>query len=315
MAVQRASTSDRHLTGQLSYIRNVESDAGGAPRDLAPNGGPGGSGDGPEAGATAGQPSPRSAVRRKLRGSRRRYRVRLSSALAADPRLPIWISRAGLSLAAAVIFGLWLGWRIGLTIAVLVAAGDTLLRSRTTAAIPAAVRVTKAQRQTARRLAVLKPAGYLALNARCIPGTKSVIDHLVVGPAGIFAIDSEMWDRRLPVRVADQMLYHGPVNQRERLRHARWEANQAASLLGAELGRPVPVRPVMVIYGPKISWTIATLAGVDVFAGGTTGTYFRRQSRDASRGQLDTAQVAAIYEAAAKVLPPLAPRSGAAASQ
>jgi hypothetical protein len=237
-------------------------------------------------------------------------RPRLSPQLAADPRLPVWISRAAVCLVAGVVVALLLDWRAGLTVAVLIAVGDTLLRSRTTAAIPAAVRVTRAQRQTARRLAVLRPAGYLALNARAIPGTSSVIDHLVVGPSGIFAIDSELWDRRLPVRIADRMLYHGPVNQRDRLAHARWEAAQAANLIGAELGQPVRVRPVMVIYGPNITWTVTALSGVDVLGGGSVGLYFRRQSRLARGRRLDAGQVEAAFAAAARTLPPVQPGAG-----
>ena len=63
-----------------------------------------------------------------------------------------------------------------------------------------AVQVTTAQRRTRRRLFLLRPAGYVALHRRAIPGSDSVIDHLVIGPGGVFALDSERWDRRLPVR-------------------------------------------------------------------------------------------------------------------
>ena len=85
---------------------------------------------------------------------------------------------------AGIAVGIWQDWRLGVTAAAVVAIADTIYRSRTTSVIPAAVRVTSAQRRTRRRLFLLRPAGYVALHNRAIPGSDSVIDHLVIGPAG-----------------------------------------------------------------------------------------------------------------------------------
>lgn len=223
--------------------------------------------------------------------------------LASDPRLPIWIIRAVLALAAGVAVTLWVGWRFGLTAAAIVAIADTVYRSRTTSVIPASVRVTSAQRRTERRLLLLRPAGYVALNRRAIPGSDSVIDHLVIGPGGVFAVDSERWDRRLPVRSTADQLYHGPYSQRDRLKHARWEASQAASRLSEAVGETVTVRAAMAIYGPTVPWIVASLSGVDVFGGRRVRKYFRRQTRT-SDGRLDPDQVEDIHVAAALALPP-----------
>ena len=206
--------------------------------------------------------------------------------------------------AAGVAVTIWQDWRLGLTAAAAVVILDIIYRSRTTSVIPAAVRVTSAQRRTRRRLALLRGRGYVALNARAIPGSDSVIDHLVIGPPGVFALDSERWDRRLPVRTAASgRLYHGPFGQEERLKHAVWEAAQASSLVGASLGRPISVRPAMAIYGPTIPWTVASLREVDVLAGRRLRKYFRRQAR-AAGPQLDADQVSQIHAAAAEALPP-----------
>src|SRR6185312_16307514 len=91
-------------------------------------------------------------------------------------------------------------WRWGLTAAVVVAITDTIYQSKAMSPIPADVRASSAQRRTRHRLGLLHAAGYVALHNRAIPGSDSVIDHLLIGPAGVFAIDSERWDRRLPVR-------------------------------------------------------------------------------------------------------------------
>ena len=225
--------------------------------------------------------------------------------IAADPRLPIWITRGLMAIAAAAAATIWQDWRLGLTAAALVVIVDIIYRSRTTSVIPAAVRATSAQRRTRRRLALLKGAGYVALNARAIPGSDSVIDHLVIGPPGVFAVDSERWDRRLPVHAATAgRLYHGPFSQKQRLDHAQWEAGQATILLSAALGDKVRVRPAMAIYGPTIPWTVATLRGVDVFAGRRLRRYFRRKARERDVPRLDAGQISLIHAAAARALPP-----------
>jgi hypothetical protein len=226
--------------------------------------------------------------------------------ISADPRMFSWILRAAIPLLVGIAVAIGLqSWRLGLTVAVLVAIADAILRSRTGSVIPAATLATSAQKRTRRNLRALRRIGYLALHARAIPGSDQVIDHLVIGPAGVFALDSERWDRRLPVRtVAGNMLYHGPYSQKERLRHARWEAARASVLVGAELKQELSVQPVMVIYGPTIPWVVASLRGVDVFAGSRVGSYFKRQTK-ATRGQrLAAEQIEAIREAAARALPP-----------
>jgi hypothetical protein len=219
------------------------------------------------------------------------------------------------SLVIGVIVLVWQDWRWGLTAAAFVAIADTVYRSKTMELIPAAARVTSAQRRSKRRLYLLRPRGYLSVHARSIPGTESVIDHLVVGPAGVYALDSERWDRRLPIRTvasdsaAGPVLYHGPFSQKDRLAHARWEAAQASRLLSAELGREIKVRPAMVIYGPMVPWAVATLRGVDVFSGRNLTKYFRGRSRAARSSRtgrpeaLTWEQAGEVYYAAQKVLP------------
>jgi len=225
--------------------------------------------------------------------------------LRSDPRLRIWIIRLVVALVILVGFTIGLSWRVGLTAAIIYIAADSILRSKTTSVVPAAVRVTSAQRFTRRRLKVLQPSGYVALHARAIPGTRHVIDHVVVGPAGVFTLDSQRLDRRLPIRARDGMLYHGRTSMEERFDHAQHEARHAATLITAELGQRVRVRPVMVLYGPSISWMIMKVKGVDVFDGSRVGTYFRRQSKAVGKHRLNHSQIAEILAAAAQALPPL----------
>jgi hypothetical protein len=219
--------------------------------------------------------------------------------------MPIWIARAVMALVAGVAITAWQGWRLGLTAAAFVAIVDTIYRSRTTSVIPAAVRVGSAQRRTRRRLLLLRAQGYVALHGRGIPGTDVVIDHLVIGPGGVFALDSERWDRRLPVRsTTGDMLYHGPFSQKALLQRAVWEASQATTRLSGALGQKITVRPAMAIYGPTIPWIVASLGGVDVFGGRRLRKYLRRQSRSSGADRLGAEQIEEIHIAAALALPP-----------
>jgi hypothetical protein len=231
--------------------------------------------------------------------------------LAADPRLPIWIRRALIALVVMLIVTFWQNWRLGLTFAAVVSIIDTVYHSKTMSLIPAAARVSSAQRRTRRRLFLARTSGYLAVHSRGIPGSESVIDHLVVGPGGVFALDSERWDRRLPIRTvasdsaAGPVLYHGPFSQKDRLAHARWEAAQAGRLLSGELGREITVQPAMVIYGPTVPWAVANLRGVDVFAGRSVGRYFRSRKRNSKADPLGWEQAGEIFAAAQRTLPPI----------
>jgi hypothetical protein len=229
----------------------------------------------------------------------------ISPRFAADPRLRAWLARAVIAAALYVAFMISLGWQYAVSAATIYVTADVIYRSKTMSVIPAAVRVTSAQRSTRRRLRMLRPAGYLALNACRIPGTESIIDHVVVGPAGVFTLDSERMDRRLPIRAIGGMLYHGPASKVDRIDHALAEAQTAADKISAALGRRVRVHPAMIIYGPALPWKIMRLKGVDVFDGGRIGTFFRNQSKQTAGRHLSSEQIAQIFAAASRALPPI----------
>jgi len=266
-------------------------------------------GTGPHASPPTGRPAARPgqappAARRPL-NLPLASRSLVSPHLRQDPRLRVWIIRTVVAIVAFLGFMIWHGWRVGITAAAIYLAADIIYRSRTTSVVPTGVRVTSAQRYTRRRLRVLQPAGYLALNARSIPGTAHVIDHLVVGPAGIYSIDSQRMDKRLSLRMIGGMLYHGQRSMEERLDHATMEANSAAALIGAELGQKVRVHPVLVTYGPATMWKIITVKGVALLDGSRVGTYFRQQSKQTRGHHLDASQIAMVFAAAERALPPI----------
>jgi hypothetical protein len=220
--------------------------------------------------------------------------------LSAHPRMRGWRRRVIVAVIAGVAFGFLLhNWRWGLTFAVLAAIADTIIRSRTVFKGPAGVRLTGAQKRTVRQLGGLERKGYRAMHILPIPDSDQQIDHLVIGPAGVFAIDSEDWDRRMPVRTSNHRnLWHGPRSMIDRLQHARWEADQAASLLSAEMGSPVSVRPAMAVYGPKIPWDVAEIRDVDVFSGPRLRIYLRRRARRRAATPISKSEIERIDKAA-----------------
>jgi len=304
--------------GGIGYARTVDrttrpasaSGPEGAQGGAAGPQAPAGPSSAPAAAATGavtaggGRPDPEGATSASGASSGPSVRPALSG-LAHDPRMPIWVRRFVLAAAGGIVVGIMVDWRLGLTTAVVLAILDTIHRSRTTAVIPAAVRVTSAQRRTRRRLRWLAGAGYRALHARTVPGSNCVIDHLVIGPAGVFAVDSERWDRRLPVRAAQgEQLFHGPYSQTGRLRHAQLEAAHAARLISAGLDRDLRVRPAMVIYGPRVPWAVARISGVDVFSGRRLRRYLRAQAKATRSRRLTDAEIERVHAAAALALPP-----------
>jgi hypothetical protein len=224
--------------------------------------------------------------------------------LSEDPRLRAWQRRVIIAVIVGVVFTIVLNWRYGLTLAVLAAIADTVYRSRTTFYARPGVRLTAAQRRTLNQLHRMRRKGYRAMHCTPIPGSEDQIDHLVIGPAGVFAIDSDTWDKRTPVRTMNgRQLWHGPRSMKDRLEHAHWEAARAAELLSRELGSPVSVRPAMAVYGPKIPWVVATIRDVDVFSGPQLRKYLRRRARQMRGQRLTETDIERIEAAARKAFP------------
>ena len=222
--------------------------------------------------------------------------------LAANPRMRIWQLRAVVAVVILGVFWYLVSWKLGLTLAVVAIIADTIYRARKSYA--GKIRLTAAQRRTRRQLTKLGRAGYLALHARPIPESQDQIDHLVVGPAGVFAIDSENWDKRLAVRTkSGKQLWHGPFSMKDRLQHAQWEAQRAADLLSGATGKPVVVRPAMAVYGPRIPWDVATIRDVDVFSGPRLRKYLRRRARQGEVRPLTDEEIERIFKAANEAFP------------
>jgi hypothetical protein len=221
-----------------------------------------------------------------------------------DARMKFWRERVVTMIVVGIAFGIIGNWIVGLTLAIIAGIAHAIWRSRSMAAIAPGTKLDKAQRITQRKLARMERAGYLSLHARPIPDSEEMIDHLVVGPTGVYAIDSEKWNKKLPIRTRNgKQLWLGPESKKPRLEHARWEAQKASELLAARLGKEVVVRPALAIYGPHIPWDIAVIREVDVFNGDRLKQYLKKRSKVREVRKLSRDEIARYFEAAEAVLP------------
>jgi hypothetical protein len=233
-----------------------------------------------------------------------------------DVQLRLWRLRiTAMVVVGAVFAALTRSWEIALTLAILTGILDTVYRSRNAANYVVNGPHPGARKATRGQLARMRREGYFSLEDRPIPNSGEIIDHLVVGPSGVYAIDSEKWDAKLPIRTLNgKRLYLGPESQKDRLDHAVWEASQASEILSEALGTDIPVRAALAIYGPKVPWDIATIRNVDVFTGQGLRKYLKRRGR-AKDGvvKLTREEVRTIYDTAARMLPTVSETTSATA--
>jgi Nuclease-related domain len=119
----------------------------------------------------------------------------------------------------------------------------------------------RGERATARRLRRLEHDGYLVLHDLAIPGSLANIDHLVIGPSGVFVIGSRRYRGRIR-QTQDGMLWHGRYPQAQVLATLWWEARLVGDALA--LGPHVPVTPLLVIHRAIVPWGGLMVAGMPV---------------------------------------------------
>ncbi|GAB7098686.1 hypothetical protein JCM3263A_01600 [Thermobifida fusca] len=212
-----------------------------------------------------------------------------------------WLPRVAACLVAAVVVGvLFSSWRVGVTAGAAALVGFIVYTSQRQSEVPQWRKPSSAQRRTEAQLRIMQRFGYRVLHARRIQDGNGQIDHFIVGRRGAFAIDSEAWDKRLPLRNKLEKLYHGRFSKNERIDEALAEARNAERLISEELGRPIKVRAALAIYGPSMPWDSHRLRGVDIIV----GTKVRKWLRS-GKDRLTEEEIEEIYQAAKKVLPPM----------
>jgi Nuclease-related domain len=177
-------------------------------------------------------------------------------------RLPL---AAGAGIAAAVLTGP-LPSMARLT-ASLAAVGAVSWRLRFRASAEAGVwrQGTRGERRTARRLRRLVRRGYVAFHDLGMPGSRANIDHLLIGPTGVFVIHSKQYTGRIQ-QTPDGHVWHNHYPLDEQLRTVRAEAGSVETILG------VPVVPVLCVHGASVQWGGLNAQGVAIVPAGQLGS-------------------------------------------
>jgi hypothetical protein len=124
------------------------------------------------------------------------FRARRATRRSLACRLLIAVGGAGLSIAVLVRWGIQLSHdRLELTVflaAVIVAAAAVVSASRMRKSDPGRwERGAAGERRTAEILAELPPRRWGVLHDLPVPGSRSNVDHLVIGPTGVWVVDSK----------------------------------------------------------------------------------------------------------------------------
>lgn len=88
------------------------------------------------------------------------------------------------------------------------------------------------------------------------------VDHVVVGPAGVFSIETKFWSEKVTVEDG-HILVGGRLPSRSPLNQARHEARRVAQQL-EKIGWKGPVAPVLVFASDTFAARVAELQGVVV---------------------------------------------------
>jgi hypothetical protein len=116
------------------------------------------------------------------------------------------------------------------------------------------------ERRTARLLGHLERHGWAVLHDLAVPGSQANLDHLVIGPGGVFVIDSKQYRGRLQLDPTGR-LWHGRYPLAPALRAVSFEADHAAQVL-PDPG--VAVVPIVAVHGAQVPWGKVVVEGVPV---------------------------------------------------
>jgi hypothetical protein len=190
-------------------------------------------------------------------------------------RLPLAVLAAAAALGAATMWagarlGSWPGWP-----------GGWLLPGSAVAAAAVAVvawprrdpdrwaRGAAGELATAALLARLAPRRWTVLHDLAVPGSRANIDHLVIGPTGVWVVDTKTFRGRVEVRWGRARVGGLPLS----VAAARWEAEVVSDRLS------VPARPVIALHGPVLPRRATRCEGVPVVAAARLTRRLRRGAR------------------------------------
>jgi hypothetical protein len=157
---------------------------------------------------------------------------------------------------------------------------------------------------TARAIKPLRFQGFTALHDRrlapgTVPGIPPVdIEHLLIGPPGVFLLDSKNWMGGPEPQMIGTDLWVGLDNRESMLKRLGVEAQNLTTALGPRLPRGVKVEPVLVIHAKDLRPTPRFLNGVTILLPDQFPSVFGKM-----RQVMTATQAAKLAETLDRVLP------------
>lgn len=189
--------------------------------------------------------------------------------------------------ALCVIVGPSLSWQVAGVAAVLL----VTWRARPVADSARWLRGAAGEVATAVLLEGLPARRWVVLHDRAIPGSAANLDHVVIGPSGVWVVDSKAF--RAPLRAGWRSVRAG--EHRVDTRPAVWAASVVADRLD------VDVRPLLAVHGEGLPRRGRRVGGVPVLPAGSVVGRLRRRRGSA---RLRRADVAALGAECDRIFPP-----------
>jgi hypothetical protein len=164
--------------------------------------------------------------------------------------------------------------------------------------LPRSVRANSGGREVAGILQSIRSKGFVAFHD--LPGADRKIDHVVVGPSGIYAIETKARSGSglIDYRSDDELVFAGRIRDGGPLRHARGSATSVQSRLNAQSSPDCyTVKPLLVFLG---NWEIQDGKGnfdVDVTTAHGLVEYFDKQKPELSTEEIS--EISSYLQAAA----------------
>ncbi|HEY9524843.1 MAG TPA: NERD domain-containing protein [Thermopolyspora sp.] len=222
------------------------------------------------------------------------------------------LKRRGVFAAIGLIGGVLLSIRFSLpsfwtavTCAGIVAAADTLIAWRSHEATAVWRGERRGEDRTGRLLRRrLGKHGYTVIEGHAIPG-KASIDHLVIGPGGVWIVDNEAWPPDTDLARYGSKLFFGEKSGGPVIKELTNVASSLAMLLSRETEMNITIRSMLAVHGGKILPSAEPRGTVT--AEGVTLAYPRRVPRwilthESEEAHLTDEQVELIARTAARIM-------------
>ncbi|MDD4735787.1 MAG: nuclease-related domain-containing protein [Kiritimatiellae bacterium] len=116
------------------------------------------------------------------------------------------------------------------------------------------------EEQVARALHLLPP-GFTVFHGLLLRGAVSDMDHVVVGPTGVFVVETKNWAGTMSV-VGQDILYDGRRPDRSPLEQVKQAVGALQKSLSERCGRSIPVSPIICFAGGRLEGGVQGVAGV-----------------------------------------------------